>query len=345
MKNQKGFIQIPILIAIIVGIIAVGGGGHFGYTKFKKYEVQQAERERQAQELIDEQQKALEEAQKTIEESKKLTGEMKSESQEKNEEISGLQKELDAEKNKQTDLTIRASEIEPYLNGIVEVSCKNSEGSGSLWNLDGQYSVLTNYHVVKTPYSDGSCRVEFRDIDAEYGVSGKGGGFYQIYPSTAKSWNIFTDIASMSLNEQEVCDANGLNCFKSKPIENLNYGLSFLNKCSSKVPTNVPVVILGYPVFGRTKSSFLDFEISQNNLIVSNGVVSGYDDSSKQPLGNLPYSNYFVSAKIDSGNSGGIALSKDKNGLCILGIPTWLVLGNYETQGLIQNIHNVLYSE
>jgi len=345
MKHQKGFIQIPILIAIIVGVVVISGGSYFGYTQFKNYQTRQAEREKQSQELTDEQQKALAEAQRIIEESKKLTGEIKSENQEKNEEISGLQKELETEKSKPTDLTIRASEIEPYLNGIVEVSCKNSEGSGSLWNLGGQYSVLTNYHVVKTPYSDGSCRVEFRDIDAEYGVSGKGGGFYQIYPSTTKSWNIFTDIAFMGLNKQEVCDANGLNCFESKPIENLNYRLSFLNKCSSKTPINTPVVILGYPAFGKTNFSFEGFEGNQSNLIVSNGVVSGYDDSSKQPLGNLPYSNYFVSAKIDSGNSGGIVLSKDKNGLCVLGIPTWLVLGNYETQGVVQNIHNIFYSE
>ena len=53
----------------------------------------------------------------------------------------------------------------------------------------------------------------------------------------------------------------------------------------------------------------------------------------------------YVSAKIDSGNSGGIAFSKDSRGLCVLGIPTWLTVGNYETQGLIQNIHNAFYSK
>lgn len=57
----------------------------------------------------------------------------------------------------------------------------------------------------------------------------------------------------------------------------------------------------------------------------------------------MPYPNYFVSAKVDSGNSGGVAFSKDSNGLCVLGIPTWLTIGNFETQGLVQNIHNVFY--
>jgi hypothetical protein len=56
----------------------------------------------------------------------------------------------------------------------------------------------------------------------------------------------------------------------------------------------------------------------------------------------LKYQNFFVSAKIDSGNSGGIALAKDGQGVCTLGLPTWLTVGNYETQGLIQNIMNLL---
>lgn len=28
-KNQKGFVQMPILIAIVAGILVLGGGGYF----------------------------------------------------------------------------------------------------------------------------------------------------------------------------------------------------------------------------------------------------------------------------------------------------------------------------
>lgn len=76
---------------------------------------------------------------------------------------------------------------------------------------------------------------------------------------------------------------------------------------------------------------------------VTEGIISGYDTSVEQPIGNLPYPNYYVSAKIDSGNSGGVALSKNSNGLCLLGVATWLSLGDFETQGVVQNIHNVKY--
>lgn len=369
-KKLKISIKIPILIGVIVGALILSGIGYAGlkiykYTLNDKLEREkttqgiekmrqenkkkQQELEKISQKSREEQQKLILSQQKVIEESRQVLKETKKEKQELDIKTSQLQQELNIEKNKPKDLIIQASEIKPYLNGIVKVSCKNSYGSGSLWNLYGQYLVLTNYHVVETPYSNNNCFVDFRDIDSEWGVPGHGGGMYQIYPPTAKSWNIFTDVALVSLNKMETCDDNGLNCFKNKPIENLNYGLSFLNKCSSKVSINAPVVILGYPAFGKTKFSFElegeSLEGNQSNLIVSNGTVSGYDDSSKQPLGNLPYFNYFVSAKIDSGNSGGIALSKDKSGLCVLGIPTWLSVGVYETQGLIQNIHNVMFIE
>ncbi|MBU6415530.1 hypothetical protein KGQ34_04820, partial [Patescibacteria group bacterium] len=85
-----------------------------------------------------------------------------------------------------------------------------------------------------------------------------------------------------------------------------------------------------------------DSSYSLSSRISTNGIISGYDNSVILPPQNLSNPNYYVSAKIDSGNSGGVAFSKDSNGLCVLGVPTWLSIGNYETQGIIQNIHNVL---
>src|SRR3989338_990621 len=35
MKNIKGFIQIPLLIAIIAGVLVVGGGGYLGVKQYK----------------------------------------------------------------------------------------------------------------------------------------------------------------------------------------------------------------------------------------------------------------------------------------------------------------------
>ena len=38
MKNNKGFIQIPILIAIIAGLLAISGAGYFGVKQYQNYQ-------------------------------------------------------------------------------------------------------------------------------------------------------------------------------------------------------------------------------------------------------------------------------------------------------------------
>ena len=49
MKNQKGFIQIPILIAIIVGVFVVGGAGYVGIKQYQKNKVEKPQQETFAQ--------------------------------------------------------------------------------------------------------------------------------------------------------------------------------------------------------------------------------------------------------------------------------------------------------
>ncbi len=71
------------------------------------------------------------------------------------------------------------------------------------------------------------------------------------------------------------------------------------------------VAILGYPVIGTV-----------GDITATEGIISGYDSD-----------YYITSAKIEHGNSGGIALSIDKN--CILGIPTFVRKGEIETLGRI----------
>jgi flagellar basal body-associated protein FliL len=39
-KNSKGFIQIPILIAIIAGVLVLGGAGYFGVKQYQNYQLQ-----------------------------------------------------------------------------------------------------------------------------------------------------------------------------------------------------------------------------------------------------------------------------------------------------------------
>lgn len=78
MKNQKGFIQIPLLIAIIAGVLVLGSGGYWGIQKYKNYQVRKIEQERitqekekEAKKISDIQQKLLEQTQMEIETLKK----------------------------------------------------------------------------------------------------------------------------------------------------------------------------------------------------------------------------------------------------------------------------------
>ncbi len=71
------------------------------------------------------------------------------------------------------------------------------------------------------------------------------------------------------------------------------------------------IIVLGYPAIG-----------SKNGLTVTDGIVSGIDDT-----------YYITSAKIDRGNSGGAAL-RVKDG-CYLGLPTSSVVGSIESLGRI----------
>ncbi len=74
MKNQKGFIQIPILIAIVVGIFAIGVAGYIGVRQYKIFQSEKIEKEKQAQKLVDEQQQALNQAQVELEKLQQESG-------------------------------------------------------------------------------------------------------------------------------------------------------------------------------------------------------------------------------------------------------------------------------
>lgn len=322
-KNQNGFIQLPIIIAIIIGILVVGSVGYLGIKQYKDYQAKQIENEKIAQEV--QQQKDLE--------VEKLKQEVEALKNKKPETITQtITKEVPSQ-----NLEITAAEINRYITGVVKISCGNTSGSGTLAKSSaGKYLVLTNYHVVKNLSANTPCLVSVEDS------SGNGLGVFMT-GSTISSWNNLTDVALLDLKIWDKAPNLGEG-YTLTPIENLNYNISSLQSCPETMPIGSPVAIVGYPAFSSQEltvgGSSLGVILSR---IVSNGIISGYVTTDLHS--GLPYKNYFISAKIDSGNSGGIAFSKNENGLCNLGIPTWLTIGNYETQGIVQNIHNVFFKE
>ena len=322
-----------ILAATSVLILSFTISGIVSYTLYKKVlatetlqkellEKQTADRleqEEKAKTLIDLQQRALTEAQ--VELSKTKTEAAKTSA-----EIKTLSQTVKDQSLLPKDIVISSSDLAPYMTGVVQVICANdtgiSSGSGSLWKFkEVEYAVLTNYHVVKDATK---CAVSLTNSANEtIGIFSLKGSVF--------TFNKNTDEAVLSIGSS-VSTSN-------VPVANYNYALSNVRKCQNNLPVGSPVVIAGYPAYAKRDATLTIDNIGTVNVIyrtATNGIISGYDSS--QP-GNP---NYFVSAKIDNGNSGGIALAKDSSGICVLGLPTWLTVGNYETQGLVQNITNVL---
>ena len=225
------------------------------------------------------------------------------------------------------------NDISTYLTGVVAIHCGINDndwniwsGSGSLWNIDETFYVLTNKHVID---KQGSCYADVGQRGDE-----KIGGIYKLDTQNVSSWNTKTDIAILKIMYIKP-GSEGLGFAK---VQDLNYSISTIKLCATTMPVGSSVMIIGYPAFSVSSSN------QQTGFrTVTDGIISAHDTNTIAD--GLPYANYYVSAKMDGGNSGGVALSKDKDGLCLLGIPTWLSFGDYETQGMVQNIHNIMSIE
>lgn len=319
-----GFIFLTAMVA------ALGFGGYKLYQKVTLAEKtqaliletqnkDQAQKEAEAQKLIESQTIELNDARAQLEKTK-------TDAQKTSAQVKTLTQTLETQSKQPKDIVISSADLATYTSGVVEVICSNPEGissgSGSLWTFkEVEHAVLTNYHVVK----DASKCAIIMSNSANTPI-----GMFSL-KSAVYTYNSNTDEA--------VLDIGASISNVSVPVANYNYSLAALKKCTSLMPVGTPVVIVGFPAYAKRDSTIDVSTIGTINSIfrtATNGIISGYDTSSDEDA------NYFVSAKIDNGNSGGIAIAKDASGLCSLGLPTWLTVGNYETQGLVQNINNIL---
>lgn len=103
-----------------------------------------------------------------------------------------------------------------------------------------------------------------------------------------------------------------------------NYMQSVTTKtlgCKETPDIGEKIIVLGYPGIGA------NFDIT-----ATEGIVSGYEP---------PY--YITSAKIEHGNSGGVAIWVEKN--CDLGIPTLVTTGELESLGRILDFKTAILAQ
>lgn len=323
----------PLLLTlgsiVALGISGIAFGGYLLYNKVVATETRQREiiAQQEAENIARTQEAVaqLHAQDQALQSAKSELKKTQSEAMKTSEQLKTLSKALDQSKA-QKDIVISSADVNSYLTGVAQIICVSgrniTSGSGSLFTFkEVEYGVLTNLHVVKD--ADRCILVMTNSSNTQTGVFALNDAIY--------SYNHKTDEAILAIGESLSST--------SVPIQNYNYSLAKLKQCSRLMAVGTPVVIIGFPAYAKRDSSITIETIGVVSTVyrtVTNGIISGYDSSA------LGEPNYFVSAKIDNGNSGGIAIAKDANGLCSLGLPTWLTVGNYETQGLVQNIVNIL---
>lgn len=328
-----------VAIFIILGLI-LGGFSFASYTLYKKIQAtERAQKElarkqleekflanEQAAQIIESQKAALKQSQSELTKAKQAVASANQGIALTAKEVENLSRKLASETQRPKDIVISSKDIESYTTGVVQVICTTktgiSSGSGTLWSFsDLPHAVITNKHVIKDAIG---CVVSITNS------ANTPTGIFNV-KDVVYSFNQTTDSAILALGTP-LTDS-------SLPLSNYNYKIATLPSCMSPLPVGSPMVIIGYPVYAKRDEKVTIDTVGTFDAVyrtVTNGIISGYDTSQKGDA------NYFVSAKIDSGNSGGMAIAKDSKGMCVLGLPTWLTVGNFETQGLVQNITNIL---
>ena len=203
---------------------------------------------------------------------------------------------------------------------VVSVVCESvadqetTRGSGVMMDESG--IVLTNSHVIPQDEttlhtrSEG-CVVILPDA-ASHSIGAAFWALPVVHPVLAERYDLAW-LKIQALYRDEDGNTYGTYPRKFASLYGGDGGVSYVKMCGNETTVGLgdPVRIYGYPAASGVYT-----------LMVTDGIVS-----SRLEGGLLA-----TSAKVDSGNSGGLAV--DKRG-CLVGIPSAVLRGNYENYGVI----------
>lgn len=216
------------------------------------------------------------------------------------EEIEKLKEEVEKQKesaDKTVSGKLPSDLITTIMKRTVFVYCKGPKGA---WRGSGTTQLFwyenpiaaTNYHIADVGKPEEvRCEIHL-PLPPEYSTYGKAflakiGKYDPNYPA----------IDAAILNIQDVSESEKKEYFSSFPVEFCR---------TEDINVGNAVTLFGYPKFGV------------NTLTVTDGVISGILKTDWGP-------KYKTSAKMDLGNSGGVAV--DNKNKCVIGMPTWTQYG------------------
>lgn len=247
-KTQGGVSRVTTSI-IILACGAIIAGSYIGYTQVKKYQFQQAEKEKASQALIAEQQKALQETQQQIRELREETQKSSLAAGEAERVVHEAQRKLE-ERDKQNTEADTSSIVAQWQGSIGLIHCfggKFGAGQTSGSGVAFQFSdvpnpvVITNKHVLTDEwgYSMNNCLVSF------YGNP-------KLY---ANNSNIvlasFEDFGTIELSDYD------------NYVKEISY-FSSVRYCINSPSLGDKILILGYPVTASV-GTLLTFHNSFND--------------------------------------------------------------------------------
>lgn len=302
-KNKPWVTTTSILITAVASLLIIGGIGYFGFVQYQNSQREKIENEQDTKELLLKQQQALEEAQKEIDA-------LKTESERSKKRQETLEQK--ASSNNQSDKLqvssvfiaertamlhcLQVGDTEGEVGAFYNVPVYEPAIEGSSVIISAKGEILTNAHVVgDAPL----CLVQTAKAP-NYSVPSPS------YFARVLAVNKNLDIAKLLI----------ISDFAGNPVgQNFKY-FDFIKETPSP---GQKIYVAGFST------------ASNKRLAITEGIISGYDDTSGYIQGTF----LITSAKIDSGNSGGAALTGEGR---LVGLPTFL-RGNYEILGYVLDLN------
>ncbi len=186
------------------------------------------------------------------------------------------------------------------LKSVVNIGCDNGYGgSGTIWTNNG--IILTNNHVIK---GSTTCLITIPNP-----TDGSPTAIYTAIPLIVPDLSQLYDLAALQITGSYT-DSNR-KIWGVYPTTFPAFTKPFTCK-DAKPQLGDTIRLYGYPV---TSGDY--------NLTITDGIISNFTDNG----------DILTSAKVDSGNSGGLAINQQTG--CMVGIPSAVESGNYQNLGVI----------